>query len=188
MTPMHCLLSQWVAARRLDDGTEVPRWTQRHLDHCPDCAAQHQRHRSLVARLSGDADAVRREPPPFLHARILANLGTQPSVRPGARRVSPLWTVAAAGVAAVVLIVALDRAPESARPLASGVPQVDSPVVRGTFAFLSTLPAQETVLALGTNLDEPLATELQLVMSDARTALAALTRNFLPGPAGEPQR
>jgi hypothetical protein len=36
------------------------------------------------------------------------------------------------------------------------------------------------VLAFGANLDAPLESELRLVMDDARQALSALSKNFLP--------
>jgi len=121
------------------------------------------------------------EPPLFLHARILANLDSAPVTadRHGWRRV-PGWAFAVAGAAAVFLLVTLQFGAGPRRSGTSGATLNNGPTGRVVLAGLSSLQGQEMVVALGANLDAPLESELRLVMDDARMALSALSRNFLP--------
>lgn len=182
---MICLLCQWITVRRLDDGLEPPRWTARHVQRCPECRGQQHRHRAIVERLSASAGASRAQPPPFLRARILANLNAAPAEisNPPGR-----WFEFAAGALTLALLALLlwprGTEPSDAAPLAR---RAGSPG-RVALAALPSLPAQDAVLALGTNLEEPLASELRLVMDDAKTAMAALSRNFLPTDRTQPRR
>lgn len=175
---MFCLICQWVSARRLDDGTEPPRWAMRHARQCPECRARQDRQRALVQRLSAEASTARVDPPPFLRARILANLDAEPAEE--FSNAHGRWYQFAAGALTLALLASLlwprGTDPSDDMPAAR---RAGSPG-RIALAALPSLPAQDAVLALGTNLDEPLASELRLVMDDAKTAMAALSRNFLP--------
>lgn len=183
---MICLLCQWISARRLDDGAAPPRWTERHVQQCPACRAQQQRHQEIGKRLSASASTSRAQPPPFLRARILANLDAAPAeVNSNSHG---RWFEFAAGALTLALL-ALLLWPRGTEP------SDDMPVARRAgspgriaLAALPSLPAQDAVLALGTNLDEPLASELRLVMDDAKTAMAALSRSFLPTERPAPKR
>lgn len=186
---MLCLLCQWIAARRLDDGAEPPRWITRHLDGCPECRAQHDRQRRVARRLTAGAAAYRAEPSPFLRARILANLDAAPVEETSA--IQGRWFQFAASALTLALLALLlwPRGPE---------PDEDTTAVRSgspgrvALAALPGLPARDTVLAIGSNLDEPLASELRLVMNDAKSAMAALSQSVLaserPASRATPRR
>lgn len=80
----------------------------------------------------------------------------------------------------VLLVVTLQPGLSPWRAAAPGAVQNNVPSGRVVLAGLPSLPGQGTVLAFGANLDAPLESELGLVMDDARLALSALSRTFLP--------
>lgn len=174
---MLCLLCQWIAARRLDDGAEPPRWIARHLDGCPECRAQHERQRRVARRLTAGAAASRVEPSPFLRARILANLDAAPVGEISVTQGRGFQFAASALTLALLALLLWPRGAtemdEDTTAIRAGSPG------RVALAALPGLPARDTVLAISSNLDEPLASELRLVMDDAKSAVAVLSRSLL---------
>ena len=91
-------------------------------------------------------------------------------------------------MAGVGVLVTLQFRNDPGRDLSTAVAPVVDQTGRMTFARLPQLSGQQAVVALGSKLDAPLEGELRYVMDDARTALSALSRNFLPTDPGDPQR
>ena len=178
MKSIFCLICQWAVARCLDDGKAPSGWAARHLTGCPGCRARHERERRVVARLSVKSGSAR-EFPAFLHERILANLDSGPAPRASA---FPSFghVCAVVGVAGVMALVTLQFRHDPNRDRSAAVAPVEDQTGRMTFARLPQLSGQQAVAVLGSRLDAPLEGELRFVMDDARTALSALSRNFLP--------
>jgi predicted anti-sigma-YlaC factor YlaD len=175
---MRCWLGQFVVARRLDEGGELPAWVRRHLDHCVPCRGRYQQERRLLDQLAVSAQTARAEPPPFLRARILAHArpaGASPFVATGRGWGRAL--VVAGGTLALALVLVFTRFHS---PPGGHDALEEAGLVADWPTALTSVPTPETVLTLSTYLDAPLAGEWTRVMADARTALTALSRSFLP--------
>lgn len=181
MRSILCPFCQWIAARCLDDGTRPSGWAARHLAGCPNCQARHERDQGIADRLAVKPGDAPLEMPAFLHERILANLDSRRSSSESAPvfRVAA-WTGAILGGAAVLVLVTLLLRNESMRSPAPVAGQEMDRTGRSLFAGLPRLSGEQAMLVLSTSLDAPLEGELRFVMEDARTALNALSRNFLP--------
>jgi hypothetical protein len=178
MNPLSCLLCRWIAARCLDDGRSPAGWTAGHLSGCAGCRACYERERGIAARLMLKSNEA--EFPLFLHDRILANLDSREAPpASGIRRAG--WAYAICGAAAL-LVVGLQLRNEQGGNSTAGAPLIQN----GSNGFAS-LPGK-AVLALDASLDGPLEGEMQDVMDDARTALHALSKNFLPAGLGSVPR
>src|SRR5438093_385650 len=92
---MLCWLSKLIAARRLDDGKELSPSVRAHFNQCPACREAYEQERRLIGQLSATASVTRREAPPFLRARILANLDRPSPDGTVRQRVAGAWAVAA---------------------------------------------------------------------------------------------
>ena len=171
---MLCWLSKIVINRRLDEGGIAPAWANAHLARCAACRAHHERERHLVEQLSACAAHDRREAPPFLHARILANLDRSPVTAPN--RFASTWAMALGGGLAIgVLLLAFHFRTMPVRPTNTAASSQ-----LASFDPITNLPTRESILAFSAKFDEPLETELRLVMDDARMAVSSLSRRFVP--------
>ncbi len=75
-----------IISRSADENTPLPPAAQAHIAECSDCRRMWQTEHDIVRRLSAGAAAQKRaQPPPFLHARIMARIA---SSQPVARRAS----------------------------------------------------------------------------------------------------
>lgn len=180
---MRCRIIRAVAACRLDDGAELPRWVRRHHAACLECRARYERDHECVRQLAATADGLRVPSPPFLQQRILANLGDWREKPVVSQRWPRPWAVTAS-LAAVALAFVLVWGPRPARDMAGS----DTDGSTQALAVFQKLPDGGTVLALGARLDAPLDDELKLVVADARSAWAALSRSFMPSDRSVNQR
>ncbi len=170
-----------IISRSLDEDTPLPPAAQAHLAGCPDCRRRCQTEQEIVRRLSAGAAAPRRpQPPPFLQARIMARIASLP---PAARRAShPFLIYGTVGLAAAYIVLTtiyLRPGQTGSRPSSGLIAHVQPQRGAGT-AFSKGWSDPALLAGLATNLDQPLETEMQAVVQDARGAATALADNFFP--------
>jgi hypothetical protein len=170
-----------IISRSADDNTPLPPAAQAHVAQCPDCRRVFESEQEIVRRLSAGAAAQKRQqPPPFLHARIMARIATAPPAARRASKPSLLRRPAALAAACIVLTaILLWPGRPGPKPASVQIAQIQPPQRLGT-AAATGLPGTAPLAQWTTNLDQPLETEMQAVMHDARGAMTALADNFFP--------
>jgi hypothetical protein len=176
-----CRLYQKTILSSVDAGTALPARTQRHLQNCSECRRVYESQTAVARQLRDHADSETREPSPFLHARIMSSIGY--SQLNAERKYERIWIGWAFGLATVCLLLAgviwvRNRpSPESSdgfpRPLAGMPGDPDLPMALN-------LPNGTQMRQWTVKLDEPLQTEMNLVVNNTKTAADALVNNFMP--------
>jgi hypothetical protein len=178
---INCWRYRRIISRSADENAPLPPAAQTHIAQCHHCrriyATEHQIVRGLSA---GAAAQKRRQPSPFLHAKIMARIA---SLQPGACRASkashlrrPLALATACVVLAAILLWPARPGP---KPSATQIVQVQPPRTVRT-AAPPAWPDPALLTQWAANLDKPLQAEMQAVFHDARGAVTALADNFLP--------
>ena len=165
----------------------LPQWLERHLGRCGACRQVQDGQAALIAGLRREARTAAVEMPPFLHGKIMRSCETcgtaEASWGENWRAGLGRWWRSALLPAAVVLMISgyalwqFGPNPSLPEQMAAEAPgEVIQPIG----------PAQGVpLLVWAERIDQPLQDELQSVLSDARSALVALTDNFLPNIAVE---
>jgi hypothetical protein len=172
-----CWYHKKLIAHALAASEDLPVGTGNHIRCCPGCQSFYQSERQLTVTLIAEADAQRQSPSPFLHAKIMASLTKRsPEPEPAVFRFG--WAAAAA-VMAGLLAIGLFVAGRMAIP---GTPSGLVNENTGNISFFSAagIPSGQKLLQWSQTLDQPLESELNSVVSDARTAIRSLADNFLP--------
>jgi len=125
------------------------------------------------------SDSTAPKLPPFFHERILANLDLRRTPPATGFRMGGWASAMCGAVAVLVVVVALENRKDP-RNISSGAPSEGVHSVGSRFAGLAGFSGGQAVRALDAKLDGPLEGELRFVMDDARTALNALSKSFLP--------
>jgi len=181
------MIACWLYRKFITDDTDanhaLPNSVQRHFQTCPACRKFLDSERELTQRLVAGAESHQKAPSPFLHARIMASLDRDPQAAPAARQfLPPVWAtalvIAALGLFGIFL---MRDAPQPAGPsshsVASSLPSENHvPMVTG-----------QNLLNWTTKLDQPLESEMQSVVADAKAAIQLLAQNFLPENTPEPR-
>lgn len=173
-----CWLCQKLISRRSEAVEPAPAWLRHHLSRCETCREFRDGQRHLTLSLTEHALAHVASPSQFLHGKIMAALDRDAALPESANNVFALWrrlAIPAFGVLVVLIIWLRNSLPQSHD---APFPMTTSSVASGASEKNSN--AGENFLTWGKNLNQPLETELYLVASDARTALASLTETFLP--------
>ena len=178
-----CWFHKKAIAHSIDTTQALPERTQRHVRNCHVCRQFCELERELTRQLVAGAGLRSQTPPPFLHAKILASLDRPSPMTPSHSRVpAPAWAAAflivALGLFSVLFIRHLEN-PVLEGPPAGQSPPGPHPVVRQFANHLSALSGRD-LIEWSTDLDQPLQTEMQSVLSDAKTAIHLLAQNFLP--------
>jgi hypothetical protein len=174
-----CSLHRKTISWAADSHAQAPRWVKPHLLSCPECRRFQEEELRLSARLRADAEAGLPEFPPVLHARILFALRTKRAQRaqrvPGFRWIEAAL-IPALGVLAIAAYCVWKPAGNHQSPPALTAPSA------GASAWRPLIPQSDPsqLLAWTGKLDQPLQSELDFVVSDAKTALQSLAENFLP--------
>ena len=173
-----CWLCRQAISWAADSHAQVPRWVKPHLLACPDCRGFQEGEMRLSARLRADAGADVPEFPAVLHARILFGLRTK-SAKPAQRVPAFRWIEAVLIPALGVLVMAAYCVWKQG---GSHEPPSRLVVSPGANALQTLIPRSDPsqLLAWTGKLDQPLQSELDFVVSDAKTALQSLAENFLP--------
>jgi hypothetical protein len=169
-----CWLCQKNISSHVDDNTTLSNWARQHIESCPGCRTFSESAAALHQQLPAAAKAEKRESPPFLHGKIMAKVRLQERERQPSQGRSR-WAIAFATACVLVAGVVFLRQPstEKENSIASSQPPTEQ-------ALTVNLPVAKQVNQWTKNLDAPLENETQLVLNDAKTALDALKKSFLP--------
>jgi hypothetical protein len=165
------------------DSPSTPRWLERHLDACPACRHFQRDQARLVSALTATAEAHVTATPPFLHSRIVASLPS-PSEQADAPVLWHRWLQAALIPALSVLLVMAYLVRKSDLP--RFFQPESSPAAGSQTAAVDQLLPQDgpnRLFAWTEQVDLPLQTELDSVVTDAKSAFQLLAGNFLPDQA-----
>lgn len=175
-----CWLAQKLISLRLDSGQGLRGWPGRHARKCPACRDFQATHRQLGRRLALEAKTRADPAPRFLQQRIMAVVQQQAE---GAATAHVDFRWAWAGVtalASVALLCGVFALKHSTSPPdGAGIdPQGQVPPL----ALLSSVPIPEgtRLIEWGRQLDQPLESEMELVVLDARRVVRGLAQEFLP--------
>jgi hypothetical protein len=176
-----CRVYQKIILSSVDADTALPRRTRKHVQNCPDCRDVYESQTGIARQLRADAGIARQEPSPFLHARIMSSLAH--SQINAERKHERIWFGWASALTMVCFLLAgviwfrNQPAPDGLdgfqRPLAS------APASPELTAALE-LPDGTQMRQWTVKLDEPLQTEMNLVVDNTKTAANALVNNFMP--------
>ena len=173
-----CWHYRGIITRSADENTPLPPAAQSHIAQCQACRRLFDAEYEIVRRLSATAATrMRRQPPPFLHARIMARINdSQPVVHRGSNPARLLWPVAvAAGCIALTTILLWPGPSPVSVQLALVQPARPSQTAPSPGAPRAGLPVQWPAFP-----ENPLDTEMRAVIHDARGAVTALADNFFP--------
>lgn len=176
-----CSIRQLRISSALDDGRDLSASLRRHVEGCPRCGSFLSNSRAIGEQLGDSAPAA--HAPPWMHTRIMARIQT--ADRPERQNLArPAWLPAAAGVAAIAVLVGLiaTYTPDRQDPelVETTTAQIPAPV---TPLHPASVPGQFEKRA-----KQALATEFQNLASDisgARKFLSASLRNTIPALGGE---
>ena len=176
-----CRLYQKIILNRVDAASALPDRTRRHVESCSACRDVYRSQTEIVRQLCAGADFEKREPSPFLHARIMSSISR--SEMNAERKDERIWFGWAFGLATVCLLLAgviwlrnqpvPDPLDGFQRPLASVPASPELPLALN-------LPNGTQMRQWTVKLDEPLQTEMNLVLNNTKTAANALVNNFVP--------
>jgi hypothetical protein len=193
-----CWFHRRTISRCADENTALPPSAQAHVAGCPACRRHHQAESQIVRRLT--ARAVRRQdPPPFLRARIMAQVTRESdsTVRPQAGKfvVPPLGgresgsevrgrlatrrLLFTAFAAACLVLTIILLWPAHSPPSGVQVAKVHPPTPSAPNPTV-TWPNATQLTQWAVHPDQPLETEMHAVLHDARGAVTALADNFFP--------
>lgn len=166
----------------LDGNRALPEQAQSHIQECPGCRKVYELEMRVVRELLDTAGTQQPSRSPFLHARIMSAIAS--SDRPADRKQSWGASIRAVGLATACLlllgVVWMRQRTEPTQPQ----PEVARIYRPAPFPIDLTLdvklPDGNQVRQWTGKLDEPLETEMKLVVSDAKTAFNSLAQNFLP--------
>ena len=179
---MTCWYHKRILSRSLDANAPPPAGTLEHLRHCATCSAFYETQTRIVRELVDGAESCRLQSSPWLERRIIAELRQEPEeAGRAARRFPSGWPIAA--TAACLLLGAflwLQNRPVPDQPAAQSHPASDASTAE--LASLFELPKEADLSELSRKLNWPLETEMQLVVTDAKTAMNYLADSFLPEP------
>jgi hypothetical protein len=160
----------------------------RHLDDCPECHAWATRAAEFDRLLARDAKIVKSAPAPDgLEQLVMAGIARRSTRGARAHRSTRpwLWSIALVGTAAcAALFVMRIPSPDTPRVAAEELelrPEELAQVVASVAALPGEIGARVVPPAARLAQDNPLLSEIDSVRSDARSALAFLALNFLPG-------
>jgi len=175
----------WKVLGEWPRGSE-PGPVHRHRLSCAACRAQAVREQRVGLELSVQACRIPHTAPPFLSRRVIQMLDR--TAVPKRLGVAPALRLAQLALGISVAFLALlwtadDTAPFFRRQQQSG--SAEGSLLGEAASHLpllsaSTLPVADRFLQMGQDLDQPLRTELDAVIEDARTAARYVARSLLP--------
>jgi hypothetical protein len=184
MTMIFCWIYRRLISHRLDANEPLPERVQNHIRNCPGCRTFHASGIQLAEQLIGSAPLHRKAPSPFLHGKILASIdsGTL-RTEPEQRAFRPAWSVAFVSLGLVLICAAVIHfrpLPQTSATFSPSPVAEDAAGNSDPMAATVKLPNADKLREWSQNWDQPLQTELQSVVHDAKQALQLLAHNFLP--------
>jgi len=176
-----CRLYQKIIFNRVDAAAALPDRTRRHVENCSACRDVYRSQTEMARQLRAGADFEKREPSPFLHARIMSSISR--SEMNAERKHERIWFGWAFALTTICFLLAgviwlrnqssSDPVDGFQRPLAGALTAPELPMALN-------LPDGTQMSQWTVKLDEPLQTEMDLVVNNSRTAANALVNNFMP--------
>lgn len=175
---MICWFHKRILSRSLDANVTPPSGTLQHLRHCATCSAFYETQTRIVREL--EAESCRLQSSPWLERRIIAEVRQVPEGAGMAARRFPSRRPIAAAAACLLLgaFLWLQHRPMPDPPMAQSHPGSDA--ATADLASLFELPKGADLDELSRKLNWPLETEIQLVVTDAKSAMNYLADSFLP--------
>jgi hypothetical protein len=179
---MICWFHKRILSRSLDANATPPTGTLQHLRHCATCSEFCETQTRIVRELGAGAESCRLQSSPWLERRIIAEFRQEPEEAGVAARRFPTASSIAATAACLLLgaFLWLQNRPVPDPPAAQSHPGSETSVA--DLASLFKLPKGADLSELSQKLNWPLETEMQLVVTDAKTAMNYLADSFLPEP------
>ena len=179
---MICWFHKRILSRSLDANATPPTGTLQHLRHCATCSAFYEAQSRIVRELVAGAESCRLQSSPWLERQIIAELWKEPDWAGRAARPFPSgWPIAATAACLLLgVFLWLHNRPVPDQPVAQSHPGSDASAA--DLALLFELPNGADLSELSRKLNWPLETEMQLVVTDAKTAMDHLADSFLPEP------
>ena len=179
---MKCrFFKSWMACA-LDDRRPLPARIRRHLAACAGCREHHEGQSSIVRNLRAEISQTSAEPSPFLRARILNEIASTSRREAPASLVRWAW---AGGIVALLALGAIVMRSQTnlATDRMAGNKAASASAPASAAALLEAtgrIASGGRLLQMVTNFDQPLQTEMSLVIGDARAALRSLQTDFIP--------
>jgi hypothetical protein len=133
--------------------------------------------------LEQGAELQRQEPSPFLQARIVACLNrSNRCSEPSPDGLTPLWarSLAPLGLLLIGGVLLYNFMPRRAPVVPPLSPPTAAAAATDLFSAEVSLVNGQALLDLSQHLEQPLAAEVELVISDAKAAVQMLAKNLLP--------
>jgi hypothetical protein len=145
------------------------------MENCPRCQVYYESGMAMARGLSASAGVERREPPAFLHGKIMSAIRSEGNVRsqPAAARLG--WTMAVGTVCVVVIGIVSLRQPAATHPIALKPTPVPAQQVVN-----ASVPASAQIEGWVKTSEAPLENETELVVNDAKTAMNSLVKSLVP--------
>jgi len=180
-----CWFYKKVITHQIDVNQTLPEKAQHHIQTCAACRQFYALECEVTRRLVADAERHRQSPSPFLHAKIMASIDRPTEItQPAPKFLHPIWATALVIIALGALTIPQLKKMQTASSQSTADSQTVA--VRPTTNSITT--TGPSLLAWSKALDRPLETEMQSVVSDAKTAVLLLAQNFLPEKSPEPNR
>lgn len=179
-----CWFHRAVAVLTADEPSDAPAFVLRHRTQCPACRARAAREEAVGPALRAAARSEAPSAPPFLAARIAHRVAPSPrrALRPALR-----WQPWLASMAGILLVAGLVWQEIGKSPQPEARPHdPPSPAWTAFNAMTENWPPPERWLELGDRLDGSLNSELDAVVTDARSAVQYLAASFLPATPAAP--
>lgn len=173
-----CCLIQLLRQLLPAEGRLAQRWLEPHLSACPDCRRRREGEHALGAALRAEAGANRTPVPPFLANRIkVAVRAGEAGTRPPFLNWQFATVVGAVGMVAIGITL---------WPGFLGNDAADAAAVEYTRQQTEALVrhvetwSPDTAWTLASGVDQSLQSELDAILSDARTAALLIVRACVP--------
>ena len=177
---MTCWFTRRNMARALDDETPLSDADQRHLHTCAACEQHWQAQRRLVGLLTQEAQQESFTPSPFLRGRIVAAVRraaiAEPDVAPGPQ-FSWMGGLALTALAAALVVMGVIQQRPNPEPSSD---KLLTSVIHFSGGQVLEETTGQTLEEWSVALNQPLESEIQFVMNDARTAIDSLAASFIP--------
>lgn len=171
-----CWLYRRFSSSAVDSNTPLPEWARQHAESCPACREYQEVALAMARRLAISAEAERRTPSPFLQGRIMAAIRAEEKVKTQPARANFGWGIAAA-TACLLFLTGFLVTRKPATPSQNGF---RAQAASTELALNVSFPTAAQVELWTKSLDQPLETETQLVLNDAKAAINSLKSSFLP--------
>ncbi len=175
-----CYYHRKIIRSSLDADSPLPDQTRNHIQKCPGCRKVYESETRIIRELLVAAGTVEQSPSSFLHARIMSSIArSETAAEGGLTRGRPVWAVGLATAFALLVGVLWIRQRTVPDQAMVARPPHPSPIPI-ELSLNVNIPDGSQLRQWTGKLDEPLETEMKLVVSDATTAFNSLANNFLP--------